>query len=233
MIVRELRGIDEFAACEALEHAVWGQATRAVTRELLVAVQSEGGLIAGAIDDVGTLAAALFAFPTATPSMQHSHYLGVLPSHRGRGLGEQLKRFQGAWCLERDIHTVRWTYDPLRIANAHLNLTRLGGRAVAYERNVYGVMGGINGDLPSDRIVVDWTPASPAAADPASTSRVELPEDLDVLLGAAHDEALRWRMTVREQLEAALRAPSAIVGFDRATRSYLVDSGAQKRSLRA
>ena len=51
---------------------------------------------------------------------------------------------------------VTWTYDPLLIRNARLNLVRLRARAVRFLPNHYGVLGGLYGSLPTDRFEVHW-----------------------------------------------------------------------------
>src|SRR5262245_27576452 len=82
--------------------------------------------------------------------------LAVRPEAQGCGLSVKLKLYQKRWCLARGIRLVTWTYDPLLVKNARLNLDRLGARAHNYVRDFYGPMGGIYGDLPTDRFEVEW-----------------------------------------------------------------------------
>ena len=49
-----------------------------------------------------------------------------------------------------------WTYDPLLVRNARLNLVRLRARGVAFLPNLYGPLGGLYGGLPTDRFEVLW-----------------------------------------------------------------------------
>jgi predicted GNAT superfamily acetyltransferase len=86
----------------------------------------------------------------------HSHLLAVDPAFRGRGLSSRLKFFQRRWCLARGIRRITWTYDPLLVLNARLNLVRLRARAVAFLPDVYGELGGLYGTLPTDRFEVLW-----------------------------------------------------------------------------
>jgi predicted GNAT superfamily acetyltransferase len=51
---------------------------------------------------------------------------------------------------------VVWTYDPLLVKNARLNLVRLRARAKNYLRDFYGPLGGIYAELPTDRFEVFW-----------------------------------------------------------------------------
>jgi chorismate synthase len=154
--IRELRGIAELAAAEALQVAVWGEDEVYEGKDLLLAVQSEGGLVAGAFATDASLVGFIFGFPTRQPQVQHSHRLAVLEGWRRLGLGARLKWFQRAWCLEHGIELVRWTFDPLRAVNADLNIRRLGATSHTYWENYYGEMAGINAGTPSDRLLVEW-----------------------------------------------------------------------------
>ena len=79
---------------------------------------------------------------------------------------------------EADGNRVTWTYDPLLVTNARLNLVRLGARAGVYLRNVYGELGGLYGRIPTDRFEVLWRldsagvarAARGAAAEPRSAA---------------------------------------------------------------
>ena len=87
----------------------------------------------------------------------HSHMLAVLPEYRNMGLGRRLKLAQRDDALERGIDRMEWTFDPLEIKNAHLNIARLGAIARRYMRNIYGPSTSpLQGGLPTDRLVVEW-----------------------------------------------------------------------------
>src|SRR4029077_9692923 len=52
---------------------------------------------------------------------------------------------------------LEWTFDPLEIKNAHLNLARLGAIARRYSINHYGYSSSpLQGGLPTDRLVAEW-----------------------------------------------------------------------------
>lgn len=153
---RELRGPEEMEAVVELQREVWGRAeSDLVPRGLLIAVQDEGGLVAGAFVE-GTMVGFVFGFPTRDPTLHHSHMLGVLEPYRGTGAALLLKHFQRDWCLARGIRKVVWTFDPLRGANANFNLRKLGATARTYLPDHYGPMTGINAGAPSDRLLAEW-----------------------------------------------------------------------------
>ena len=203
---RELAGMAEFRAVEALQREVWGEGDLPDPADLMMVIQAQGGLVGGAFAE-GRLMGYVFGFPTRDPLVQHSHRLAVLPSARGLGLGVRLKHFQRDWCLARGIAHVRWTFDPLRAVNAALNLHRLGAQTNTYLEDYYGDMGGINQGLASDRLLVEWNLASPLVATLATgrprqsqTTQalpVPLPDDIDLADGgfAETARALRTRST--------------------------------------
>ncbi len=153
--IREIQSVTESMAMIALEERIWGVG-EGMNRDLLTAMIHVGALAAGAFTTTGEIVALLLGFPTKDASIQHSHALGVLPEYRRYGLGAKLKWLQRNWCLTRQIKTVQWTYDPLRAANAKLNLHKLGSSIGTYYQDYYGQMRGINAGAPSDRFLAQW-----------------------------------------------------------------------------
>lgn len=156
VIIRELDGLDDMAAAEQIQARVWGPETCPHPKELLIPVQHEGGLLAGAFHAGEQMVGLLFGFPTRDPAAQHSQMLAALPEWRSQGIGARLKWFQRDWCLERGIRQVRWTVDPLRAANAALNFGKLGAVSNTYYCDYYGAMQGIDAGTPTDRLLVVW-----------------------------------------------------------------------------
>ncbi len=166
--IRGLSHIDDLKRCEEVQRSVWGfSELEVLAASHLSAAVHAGGLVAGAwYEEVDrgrykrTLCGFVYGFPTYYKNGSiglHSHMMAVLPKYRGLGIGQRLKWFQRAWCLERGLKWVTWTFDPLQVKNAKLNLEYLGGISFEYLVNPYGVMGGdLNGELPSDRLVVYW-----------------------------------------------------------------------------
>ncbi|HUB51584.1 MAG TPA: hypothetical protein VL986_05530 [Terracidiphilus sp.] len=87
----------------------------------------------------------------------HSHMLAVKQAYRNRGLGMRLKLEQRLDALSRGIRHMEWTFDPLEIKNAYLNIHRLGAVAREYRPDFYGVSSSrLQGGLPTDRLVAEW-----------------------------------------------------------------------------
>lgn len=136
--------------------AVWG--ARPVTDPIARAMDFAGWYVALARDHgeaVGMCAG--FVGVHDDGLHLHSHLAAVLPRARGRGIGRALKRHQRAWCLDRGIEVVTWTFDPLVRENARFNLHHLGASGDRYLVDLYGAMDDdINRGHPSDRLLVRW-----------------------------------------------------------------------------
>ncbi len=233
---RDLAGMDEFVAAEAMQTAVWGKGDKVDPADLMMVIAQEGGLAAGAFDDGAKLLGYVFGFPTVTPGVQHSHRLAVLPEARNLGLGSRLKWYQRDWCLARQITHVRWTFDPLRRTNAILNITRLGAQVSTYLPDYYGEMQGINKGTASDRLLADWYLDNPGVrARPATQAAnavsidgaqyIEIPSDFATLLAADPQTATAERLRVRHALQTAFARSFVVRGFDPATNAYILLPG--------
>jgi chorismate synthase len=163
LVVREIHGRDDLHAVQEVARQVWGFEDRQLpsTYDLHVA-HHVGGLTAAAFDG-GEMVGFVHGLPRTNwrSPCHHSHLLAVRPEWRGRDVSVRLKLFQRAWCLERGVRAMTWTYDPLLLPNARLNLVRLRARAVGFHPNFYGSLGGLYGDLPTDRFEVLWTLDAP------------------------------------------------------------------------
>ena len=228
--IRELGKPAEFVRAQAVAKAAWRLPDlEAPSVADLIAITHAGGLTAGAFAG-GELLGFVHGFPREGEGRraQHSHLLAVHPRAQGRGLSTELKLFQRRWCLERGIGLVTWTYDPLLVKNARLNLVRLRARARRYVRDFYGRIGGIYADLPTDRFEVFWELDAPevrAAADdgrspepsrggavsygsgpaPASAkASVEIPTGAPGLYRSDPPAARRARLALRRRAETLM-----------------------------
>jgi predicted GNAT superfamily acetyltransferase len=176
--IRSCSGMEEMQACVDLEIETWGfDESDAIPRKTFLLAQKIGGQVIGAFDsDLASDAAAgpdgtpdgnLVGFAMSLPGLKstpqgpqpylHSHMLAVRPSHRNHGLGAQLKWEQRHEALSRGIRHMEWTFDPVEIKNAFLNIHRLGAISREYRTNFYGVSSSrLQGGLPTDRLLAEW-----------------------------------------------------------------------------
>jgi len=157
--VRNCTELDEFRACVALQKEVWGFAdNELVPLRIFSLAPKIGGQVIGAWQG-DTLAGFAFSIPgnrNGHPYL-HSHMLAVKESHRNTGLGRRIKLFQREDAIAHGYELLEWTFDPLEIKNAYLNLERLGAIALRYNINQYGITSSpLQGFLPTDRLVAEW-----------------------------------------------------------------------------
>jgi predicted GNAT superfamily acetyltransferase len=159
VVIRRCVGIEESRVCLDLQKEVWGFSDiELVPLRLFVVAEKVGGQVIGAFEGE-----TMVAFALAIPGNRnghlylHSHMLAVRESHRDRGLGRAVKLFQREDALARGIDLIEWTFDPLEIKNAYLNLEKLGAIARRYNINQYGITTSpLQGGLPTDRLVAEW-----------------------------------------------------------------------------
>src|SRR6476659_1241765 len=151
--------MDELMACVALQKEVWKfDDVDLVPLRMFVVSQKIGGQIIGAFDGSELIGFA-FSIPgsRACHAYLHLHMLAVRDSFRNHGLGRRLKLAQRGDALAQGYELLEWTFDPLEIKNAHLNLVRLGAIARRYSINHYGYSSSpLQGGLPTDRLVAEW-----------------------------------------------------------------------------
>lgn len=215
--LRELRTAAELAQMPVLEALVWG-AGDLVAVNMLVATISEGGMAIGAFDGE-RLVGSVYGFATDQPHVLHSHYLAVDPDYRSRGLAVELKRHQREWCLTHGRTMMRWTFDPLQLGNAHLNLRSLRAVAVQYHVDLYGPMGGINGAMPSDRLLVEWDLVH-ERVDGRDAIEVCVPSVRTDDIATASAAALAARVAVREAMVPLFADGWRATDIDRVARLY-------------
>jgi predicted GNAT superfamily acetyltransferase len=162
--VRPLDSISDFQRCVQIAREVWGDAELdtepAVT---YVIAHHTGGQVLGAFegDTMVGFTKAYVGLHDHTPYL-HSHMAAVLPSHRNRHIGRQLKLAQRDEALSRSIRLIEWTFDPLEIRNAHFNINRLGAISRRYILDFYGITTSpLHRGMPTDRLLVEWHLDSP------------------------------------------------------------------------
>jgi predicted GNAT superfamily acetyltransferase len=159
ILIRKCHELADMRACVALQKEVWNFSdAELVPLRLFVVAEKVGGQVVGAYDGDE-----MVGFGLAIPGFRgghaylHSHMVGVRKGYRDHGLGRRIKFFQREDALARGFELIEWTFDPLEIKNAYLNLERLGAIARRYNVNQYGITTSpLQGGLPTDRLVAEW-----------------------------------------------------------------------------
>ena len=237
VVIRPCQTLADFEACVDLQRRVWGYADADLAPvPILIVARKTGGHVLGAFDEgrlVGfTLAFA--GFHSGKPYV-HSHYLGVLPEYRDRGVGRALKLAQREHSLQEGVKLMEWTFDPLEVKNARLNIVRLGAIIRKFIPNLYGVTSShLHGGLPTDRLVAEWHMDSPRvhaalAGSPvrpaANASRITLPARITELRDENPDAAREIQFRLRRAFEDHFSRGFAVTGFEIAegNASYLLE----------
>jgi predicted GNAT superfamily acetyltransferase len=242
MRVRPCEGFDEFDACVQLQIETWGyDESELIPRKTFLLAAKIGGQVIGAFEhQISTggkenAAEVLVGFAMSLPGVKseggraepylHSHMLAVREGWRNRGLGAQLKRSQRDEALSRGITRMEWTFDPLEIKNAFLNIHRLGAVARTYKPDFYGVSSSrLQGGLPTDRLVAEWALDSPRVRDhlegrPAAVNvieeRIAVPAAISAWKVSRTDRerALAVQMENRGKFQQAFSQGLVVLGF--------------------
>ena len=162
--------------------------------------------------------------------------LAVRERYRNRGLGTQLKLEQRREALSRGIRHMEWTFDPLEIKNAFINIHRLGAIVRRYRVDFYGVSSSrLQGGLPTDRLVAEWQLDSPrveaiVAGRPSGMQiieeRIQVPASIYAVEGLGTRQGTSPRRSVGESTKVSAGF------FTRSGSHRLLPGCGRKRSLR-
>jgi predicted GNAT superfamily acetyltransferase len=244
IVIRSCSGFDELEACVQLQIETWGyDDSDVIPRKAFMVGQKIGGQVIGAFDTDLPGASpqgdpkSLIGFAMSLPGVKtgtgepraylHSHMLAVRDAYRNRGLGAQLKLEQRREALSRNIRHMEWTFDPLEIRNAHLNIHKLGAIVRGYHVNFYGVSSSrLQGGLPTDRLMAEWHLSSPRVAAilegrPRVANKIE--ERITVPASiyewkasdANRERALAVQLENRRKFQHAFEQGLAVLGFVR------------------
>jgi predicted GNAT superfamily acetyltransferase len=248
IVFRSCSGFDELEACVRLQIEVWGyNEGDVIPRRAFLVGQKIGGQVIGAFDTEipGSRAEggpdSLVGFALSLPGVKtgegipraylHSHMLAVKEGYRNRGLGAKLKLEQRKEALSRGIRHMEWTFDPLEIKNAFLNIHKLGAIVCGYRVNFYGVSSSrLQGGLPTDRLLAEWELDSPrvlaildsqGAAGQVAEERVQVRIQVPASIyewkasDSQRDRALAVQMENRSRFQEAFSQGLAVLGFVR------------------
>src|SRR5215831_15700939 len=159
LLIRDIEGVSELRAVEALQKEVWGSDDLdVVPLTMLVASRAVGATLIGAYDGA-SMVGFVYGFTGYEHGQvtHHSHMLAVKPAYRNHRLGFKLKLAQRERVLAQGITRITWTFDPLQSLNAHLNFDRLGVVSDTYKTNFYGeATSSFLHQIGTDRLWVTW-----------------------------------------------------------------------------
>lgn len=228
--IRQLFELEEFAEVLRLQQVIWGFAdVELLPLRFLVVVTKVGGHVFGAFDmshDPPAMVGFCFAIPGVKGGHPylHSHMLGVLPQYHNHGIGRRLKLRQREDALARGINLIEWTFDPLELKNAFLNIEKLGAIVRRYSENQYGVTASpLHGGLPTDRCVAEWWIASPRVLATLAGEKVEhhpqgsiaFPVDISHIRSEDPTRAREIQKANAEKFQRAFESGLAVTGFVR------------------
>ena len=239
--IRKCEALEEMQACFALQREVWKFADAdLIPVRMFVVAAKIGGQVIGAFvrrndkrnDDKGG-EGELIGFALAIPGMRngycylHSQMLAVRQQYRNGGLGRRMKLYQREEALARGFELMEWTFDPLEIKNAYLNIEKLGAIARRYNVNQYGITSSpLQGGLPSDRLVAEWwmkskrveaVLADAPRAEFECRARIEVPAAIYEWKAeaATRKHALAVQERNREQFRRAFAEGLSVLGYER------------------
>ena len=234
--IRECTTVAELDACVQLQRQVFALPDLEISpRRHLIVSQRAGGWTLGAFlrNELVGFVHHLVAVRGDDEIFGYSHMMAVAAEYQNKGIGARLKWAQRERALAEGRKFITWTWEPMRVRNAHFNLNRLGATVESYAGNLYGTDYVMDPDektegargIDSDRIFAGWDLDServtllasgaepPPLGEPVVT--IEIPPNWPILLrenaAAAREEQLR----VREEFKRALDAGLVCAGFDR------------------
>jgi predicted GNAT superfamily acetyltransferase len=226
--IRPLTTLEHFERCVVLQLEVWGYSDGdVIPRRVFIVAQRIGGQVIGAFngDTIIGFAMALPGYRNGYPYL-HSHMLAVLPEYRNAGLGRRLKLAQRDDAIARGFDLMEWTFDPLEIKNAHLNIARLGAISRRYQADFYGPSSSpLQGGLPTDRLYAEWWLKSSRVTNLLSgkpqsihsDERITVPQAIYQWKQDAQRRSLAQELQTsnREALQTAFGRGLAVVGYER------------------
>jgi predicted GNAT superfamily acetyltransferase len=156
--------------------------------------------------------------------------LAVRQPYRNGGLGRRLKLYQREDALARGFELMEWTFDPLEIKNAYLNIEKLGAIARRYNVNQYGITSSpLQGSLPTDRLIAEWwmksnrveaTLADAPRAEFECRAHIYVPAEISAWKAAAATRAQAFAVqeSNRALFQQAFAKGLSVLGYERDVR---------------
>jgi len=225
--IRQLFQLADFEEVVGLQKTIWSFADiELLPLRFLVVVSKVGGHVFGAFDGPRMIGFC-FAIPGIKPDGRpylHSHMLGVLPEYRDAAVGRRLKLRQRDDALARGIQLIEWTFDPLELKNAYLNIEKLGAIVRRYNENQYGTTSSpLHGGLPTDRCIAEWWIDSPRVrrvlegGRPATQAveRIAYPADIATIRAEKRECAREIQRTNGQKFMDTFARGMAVTAFER------------------
>lgn len=182
-----------------------------------------GGIGLGAFAD-GRLVGYSYAVPGfdgAEPFLL-SCGLAVAEAYASRGIGAALKLAQAERAREAGYGVIRWTTNSLASRPLHLYLSKLGGRLVAFHKDMYAAY---RETLFPDEVEIEWDLRDRRpTTGPAESRCVEVPWDREALAARSPESAREWVARVRAEVPALLAegfVGTAVIADPRLRRSLV------------
>ena len=225
---RFLTSLEDMRAAIQMQQQVWGFSDAdLIPLRVFVVASKVGGQIFGAFDGaklVGFCMAFAGIKPGPVPYI-HSQMLAVLPEYRNHQIGQKLKLAQRDEALARGVQLMEWTFDPLELKNAYLNIEKLGCIIRRYALDQYGVTSSsLHTGMPTDRCYPEWWLDHPRVhailagtplPRPAIEARIEVPTKIQELRRADVARAREIQKRVSAQFVQYFGKGLAVVGFER------------------
>ena len=217
--IRQLFDLEDFRHVVRLQQEIWSfPDVELLPLRFLVVVSRVGGHVFGAYDGKEMIAFC-FAIPGIKPGCVpylHSHMLGVQPGYRDTGIGRRLKLRQREEALSRGIQLIEWTFDPLELKNAYLNIVKLGAIVRRYSENQYGITASpLHGGLPTDRCYAEWWLTDEREKGKNIVERISYPADMARIRTVDNGRARIIQQLNAEKFQAAFQKGLAVTGFER------------------
>jgi predicted GNAT superfamily acetyltransferase len=217
VVIAEVASPDELDVLRVTMEGVWG-AEIVPPRNLLRGMALSGACLLVASRDAQPVGFALGWLGWGSGVHFHSHQVGVSAGVRGGGVGLALKLAQRALCLDHGIAEMRWTFDPMLLANARFNLVRLGARVVSFLPHCYGDRrDAFNTGDTTDRVEVSWrldVPVGGAAVSANEGDRViTIPVDYHALRAVDPEAAAAARRAVGTAFGELFATGGSVLGL--------------------
>ena len=233
LTIRRCTSLEEMHAAFALQKEIWKFTdAELVPVRIFVVANKIGGHVIGAFDGRNKGQNEMVGFALAIPgnrnghSYLHSQMLAVRQQYRNAGLGRRLKLYQRDEALRNGFELMEWTFDPLEIKNAYLNIERLGAIARRYSVNQYGITSSpLQGGLPSDRLIAEWWLKSrrvdkvlAGGQRPAFTAQAHIDVPAEIYdwksTAATRSQALAIQQANRTQFTGAFAKGLSVLGYE-------------------